>query len=189
MASILWVEPYLELLFRRDGDALLHFFHPEQSEDTRVISHYVLRPLLGFLVGLLCMSLAAQLGTFPLVLHHFGTFPTYFLLTNLVVVPCLTIVLLLSLVWWAMLLLGLPWMGLLGNLLQQIVAWMNRVLSCIGQWPGAVQHVEDFGIPAVLCTYFFILFAGLFVIKKWPRAAVFALTALLGLVLCLGFSV
>ena len=189
MASILWVEPYLELLFRRDGDALLHFFHPEQSEDTRVISHYVLRPLLGFLVGLLCMSLAAQLGTFPLVLHHFGTFPTYFLLTNLVVVPCLTIVLLLSLVWWAMLLLGLPWMGLLGNQLQQIVAWMNRVLSCIGQWPGAVQHVEDFGIPAVLCTYFFILFAGLFVIKKWPRAAVFALTALLGLVLCLGFSV
>ena len=135
------------------------------------------------------MSLAAQLGTFPLVLHHFGTFPTYFLLTNLVVVPCLIAVLLLSLVWWALLLLGAPWVDLLGALLQHVVGWMNQVLLCIGQWPGAVLHVEHFSSSAVLCTYLFILFAGLFIIKKWPRAAVFALAALLGLVVCLAFSV
>ena len=156
---------------------------------TRIISCKVLRPLFGFLVSLLCMSLAAQLGTFPLVLHHFGTFPTYFLLTNLVVVPCLTAVLLLSLVWWALLLLGVPWIGLLGNLLQHVVGSMNQLLLCIGQWPGAVLHVEEFSLPAVLCTYLFILFVGLFAIKKWSRAVVFALSALLGLVLCLGFSV
>ena len=80
-------------------------------------------------------------------------------------------------------------MDLLGNLLQHVVAWINQVLLCIGQWPGAVLHVDGFGVPAVLCTYLFILFVGLFAIKKWPRAAVLALSALLGLVLCLGFSV
>ena len=188
MASILWVEPYMELLFRRGGDSSLHFCHSEQREGTCIVSYYVLRPLLGFLVGLLCMSLAAQLGTFPLVLYHFGTFPTYFLLTNLVVVPCLIVVLLLSLVWWALLLLGVPWVGLLGNLLQHVVAWMNQVLLCIGQWPGAVQHVDYFGVLAVLCTYLCILFAGLFVIKKWSRAVIFSLAALLGLVVCLMFN-
>ena len=33
------------------------------------------------------VSLAAQLGTFPLILFYFGAFPTYFLLANLVVSP------------------------------------------------------------------------------------------------------
>ena len=37
--------------------------------------------------NLLSLSLAAQLGTLPFVLHYFGTFPTYFLLANLLVSP------------------------------------------------------------------------------------------------------
>ena len=166
MVAILWLEPYMEQLFIR----------------------YSLHPILGYFVGVMCMSFAAQLGTFPLVLHHFGTFPTYFLLTNLVVVPCLTVVLLLSCVWWASLLLAIPWVDLLGALLQHVVEWMNQVLVCIGLWPGAVLHVEHFGAFAVLCTYLFILFTGLFIIKKWPRAAVLALAALFGLLVCLVFN-
>lgn len=163
MASILWIEPSLELFFRR----------------------YSLHPILGFFVGLLCMSFSAQLGTFPLVLFHFGTFPSYFLLTNLLVVPCLSVVLLLSLAWWTLLLLGIPWVSLLGTLLQHVVGWMNQVLSCIAQWPGAVLHVQEYPLSSVLFTYLLILFVGLFVIKKWPRAAVFALAALFGLLVSL----
>lgn len=37
--------------------------------------------------NLLTVSTAAQLGVFPLVLHYFGTFPTWFFVTNLLVVP------------------------------------------------------------------------------------------------------
>lgn len=37
--------------------------------------------------NMLALSFAAQLGTLPFVLHYFGTFPTYFLLANLVVSP------------------------------------------------------------------------------------------------------
>ena len=167
MASILWVEPHLERLFRRESG-----------------QNVWMRPLFGFVVGLLCMSLAAQLGTFPLVLHHFGSFPTYFLLTNLVVVPCLMVVLLLSLMWWTLSLLGLPCM-LLSDLLQYVVLWMNRMLLGIAQWPGAVLHVEHFSASSVLCTYLFIFFAGLFAIKKWPRGAIFALVSLLALLVSL----
>ena len=163
MAAILWVEPYLEELFRR------HSLHP----------------IWGYLVGLLCMSLAAQLGTFPLVLYHFGTFPCYFLLTNVFVVPSLSILLLLSLVWWVLLLIDAPWALSVGLLLQHLVECMNKVLEHIGTWPGAVLHVEGYGLGTMLFTYLFLLFAGLFAIKKWKRGALLALASLLGLLLSL----
>ena len=41
---------------------------------------------------LLTVSTAAQLGVFPLVLHYFGTFPTWFFVTNLLVVPLVGII-------------------------------------------------------------------------------------------------
>ena len=38
------------------------------------------------------ISVAAQLGVFPIVLHYFGTFPVYFIFTNLLIVPLTTII-------------------------------------------------------------------------------------------------
>lgn len=38
------------------------------------------------------LSIAAQVGTFPLALYYFGTFPTYFFLTNIVIVPMVSLV-------------------------------------------------------------------------------------------------
>lgn len=37
--------------------------------------------------NLLTVSFAAQLGAFPIVLFYFGTFPTYFFITNLLILP------------------------------------------------------------------------------------------------------
>ncbi len=163
MASILWFEPHLEGLFQKRA------FHP----------------VLAYLVGIVCMSLAAQLGTFPLVLHHFGTFPTYFLVTNLVVVPLLFVVMLLMMVWWALALLDISLARPLGTMLQWLVEHLNGILQNIGQWPGAVLHAEGYNALAVLFTYLFILFAGLFLVKKWSRGAVFATASLLGLLVAL----
>ena len=41
---------------------------------------------------LFTVSTSAQLGVFPLVLYYFGTFPTYFFITNLLVVPIVGII-------------------------------------------------------------------------------------------------
>ena len=166
MVAILCVEPYLEELFRRHG------FHP----------------FLGYFVGLLCMALAAQLGTFPLILYYFGSFPVYFLITNLFVVPCLFVVLFISVAWWILILLGAPWHSLLGVFLQHVVGWINKILWYIGQWPGAVVRVEEYGLVSVFFTYLFILFTSLFLINKWKRGAVLAMASLLGIVLSLLFN-
>lgn len=47
----------------------------------------------GYVWNLFTISTAAQLGVFPLVLYYFGTFPTYFFITNLLIVPLIGIVL------------------------------------------------------------------------------------------------
>ena len=166
MGAILWFVPRLENLTMRYG----------------------IHPILAYLIGLLSVSLSAQLGTFPLVLHYFGTFPTYFLVTNLLVIPCLSLVLVLSLAWWMLLLVGLPGTQQLGVLLQHLVEWTNGALAHIGQWPCAVLHVEHYGVLAVFFTYLFVLFAGLYVTRKWNRGAVLALASLLGIVLSLLFN-
>lgn len=46
-----------------------------------------------YLWSSLVISLVAQLGTSPLIIYYFGSFPTYFLLANLIVIPLITILL------------------------------------------------------------------------------------------------
>lgn len=63
------------------------FFQPKLSKlynpKTKVVD---------YIWNLLMISLAAQLGVFPLVLYYFGTFPTYFFITNLLVLPFIAII-------------------------------------------------------------------------------------------------
>lgn len=44
-----------------------------------------------WITNLITISLSAQLGVLPITLYYFGTFPTYFFLANLIVVPAITI--------------------------------------------------------------------------------------------------
>ncbi len=68
VAAILYFQPGLQALYR-----------PKSK-----IGKYVW--------NLLTVSTAAQLGVFPLVLHYFGTFPTWFFMTNLLVVPLVGVI-------------------------------------------------------------------------------------------------
>lgn len=165
MAAILWLEPHLEALFQRCA----------------------VHPLLAYPMGIVCMSIAAQLGTFPLALYHFGTFPTYFLLTNLFVIVCVSVIVWLTVVWWGLVLTGISWANGLGALLQMLTQWMNGILASIAQWPHAVLHVAHYNACSVLFTYMLILFLALFFIKKWPRGFVMSLASLLGLQVSLLF--
>ena len=44
-----------------------------------------------FIVGTIIISIAAQLGTLPITMYYFGQVSTYFLLTNLIVLPLATL--------------------------------------------------------------------------------------------------
>jgi len=46
-------------------------------------------------------------------------------------------------------------------------------------------NIEGFNVGAALFAYLFMLFSALFIIKRWARGVVFALAALLGMLLAL----
>lgn len=113
---------------------------------------FVQRVLLPFV----CISLSAQWGTAPLVMHYFHTFAPYGFLANFVVIPS------------AYLLLGSSLLFLLFPLscVQQTLAhfmmWVLHVLtqslSHVAQWPGATWHSYVTGPTLVLVVAVPVLF-------------------------------
>jgi len=84
--------------------------------------------------GLTTVSLSAQIGTAPLVAYYFGKFPTYFLLSNFIVIPLATIILYLVLAclatfWWT----GLQQLVVMA--LGAVVSLMNKMLAIVANLP------------------------------------------------------
>lgn len=72
---------------------------------------------------LMCVSTAAQLGTLPLVLMHFGTFPTFSLLSNLCAIPLVTVLVPITL-----LAALLPQGLLITPFLSEVIGWLSSAL-------------------------------------------------------------
>lgn len=124
--------------------------------------------LYRYFMNLIIVSLAAQTGTLPLVWCHFGVFPLYFLLTNIIVVPLAFVLMSLAVPVWA-----LSWLPLLQQplvvLLKLVVALMNGTVGVIASLPGA-----SLSLPAVdvvgacfVAVLLFVFASGLVARKKW----------------------
>lgn len=77
---------------------------------------------------LLAVSVAAQLATFPLGLFYFGQFPTYFFVSNLLVVPAASLVVMLGLLLLLSSLLSSSLASGVGWLLDQLLGLVNKVV-------------------------------------------------------------
>ena len=84
---------------------------------------------LKWLWGMTAVSVAAQLGVAPLIAYYFGRFSVCFLLTNFIVVPAATLIIMLSLT-----VIVVP---SLAYLLIYIVGWQNTILTKMAAIPGA----------------------------------------------------
>ena len=85
--------------------------------------------IVKWLWGIMSVSCAAQIGVAPLIAYYFGRFSTLFLLTNLIVIPGVTLILYLSMIVFVM--------PSLAYLLLYIVSLLNYVLTRIAAIPGA----------------------------------------------------
>ena len=118
-------------------------------------------PVLKWLMTMMAVSCAAQLGTAPLIAYYFGRFSTYFLLTNLVVIPAVTLILYLSV---AVLLVP----SLL-HLLLYIAGLLNQILGKIATFPGASIETH----PSLLQTLlvYVVILASYLLIRKIIQVA------------------
>lgn len=107
------------------------------------------------------MAIVAQLGVLPLVVYYFGRIPCYFLLTNFIVVPCVTALLYGAVGFFVL----VPLRHLIAPVLSAIAGTMNGSLAIIARLPGAsIENVSINGWQTLLA--YVLLFLIFLLIKK-----------------------
>ena len=104
----------------------------------KIASYWLIKnKFLNYFWQIMAVSMAAQIATAPISLYYFHQFPSYFLLTNLVVIPAAFIILL-----FGILFLSLSWVPILGDALVYSLRYstlvLNEFISIIAHIPGAV---------------------------------------------------
>lgn len=97
--------------------------------------------VLRYVWNTLSLSISAQLGTLPFILYYFGSFPTYFLLANLVVVILASGILMLTLV--ALCVASVP---MVGSTVMTLLEWCTSVLNESTRW---VQQLDGSQITSI----------------------------------------
>ncbi|WP_162150269.1 ComEC/Rec2 family competence protein [Bacteroides propionicifaciens] len=93
--------------------------------------------LTRYLWGLIVVSLAAQLGTLPWIIYYFESFPIYFLLANILVIPMITILLYFLVVYVAML-----WIPYLAEFLTSLTRWLTSLINDIVMFVGNLPYAK-----------------------------------------------
>lgn len=139
--------------------------------NNRFYVRYSRRGVVGKLVSLVFVSLAAQTFVLPLVMYYFGNVPFYFILANIVAVPLTTLIIYMSILLFV--LSPLCALGTLADVVWQwlaaAVGWlasgMNSLLSLIAKLPGA--SVEGVYISAVQLFAMYLLIAALLCVWRY----------------------
>ena len=105
----------------------------------------------GFL-SYVMVALSAQAATFPIVMHVFGSFPTYFLLSSLVAVPVAMAAVYAFMAYW--LLVPVPLLhDAAGMVLASLTEWLLRLLEWIGSLPNASIGGIHINKAQTVCLY------------------------------------
>lgn len=127
--------------------------------------------------GLFCVSLAAQIGTLPLIVFYFGRISCYSLITSFIAIPAATLILYLCVLLFILSpltyisFLASPTEGLMQlvmNVLTSITQFINTAFQLTSMLPGAsIEHVH-LSLLQLAILYVAIL-AGYFTFVKWYR--------------------
>lgn len=127
--------------------------------------------------GLFCVSLAAQIGTLPLIVFYFGRISCYSLITSFIAIPAATLILYLCVL--LFILSPLTYISFLASSIEGLMQLVMNVLTSITQFintafrltsmlPGAsIEHVH-LSLLQLAILYIAIL-AGYFAFVKWYR--------------------
>ena len=115
---------------------------------------------------MITVSLAAQIGTIPFLLHYFHQFPTWFLLANLMVIPLVTVILYLSFLVFAV----APVIPYLGVLISRVLDWAGQGMLFSVRFVEKLPYSVLEGIyPSDFILFLIVLFAvlmTLFIVYK-----------------------
>ena len=132
---------------------------------------------------LLTVSLAAQIGTAPLVILYFHRFSVHFLLSNLLVLPMVT-----QIIYFALLMIILTpffnWQQWVADVLQPLVHGQNALLTDLSKLPIASIEGLWTNTLEILLFYLVVFLYIRFLEQKTARKAITTLLAVWVLVSC-----
>ncbi len=134
---------------------------------------------------LISVTLVAQIFTFPLGLYYFHQFPTYFLISNLVVIPLSTVVMyagLVLLIISPIVILAKP----ISVLFAFLVELLNASVTGIEHLPHAVIHSSNWEKSELLLLYAFLIFILIFLVRNHKRFLQLGLSTFLLLLVLVG---
>jgi competence protein ComEC len=135
-----------------------------------------------YLWQIIAVSMAAQIGTFPISVLYFHQFPTYFLPGNLVVIPLSWLIMVAGIA--VMFFFFWAWMAeIIALVLKNLVFALNYSVIFIDGLPGAKIEGLVFYLPQVVLLYFFFVFITRFFVQKnglWMTATLIVWLLLAG---------
>ncbi|MDR1881830.1 MAG: ComEC family competence protein [Prevotella sp.] len=128
------------------------------------------------------LSFVAQLATFPLCLYYFGTFPTYFFIANLLIVPPVTLITYSvgGIALAKLFSLAVPDMSyylyfLPVRILQALMWFMTGVIRFLENLPLALVEDAKISFADTVLIYAFIVSILVFLVYKKPKGLICAL--------------
>lgn len=117
---------------------------------------YIPNKALDWVWQITCVSIAAQLGTFVIGILFFHQFPTYFLFSNLIVIPAAIGILHVGLV--LFLVSPIPILAnAVGWVLNEGIHWLNYCIHWLESWPHALIQPLTISLPQGVFLYVVLL--------------------------------
>lgn len=112
--------------------------------------------ILDWAWNITCVSVAAQIATFPLGLLYFHQFPNYFLFSNLIVIPMATVIMYAGLLFYTV-----SWVPILSGIvafaLNLLALFLNWAVGLIEKLPFAITSEIDISVFETILIYTVIL--------------------------------
>ncbi|MDD7913515.1 ComEC/Rec2 family competence protein [Polaribacter sp. MSW5] len=127
---------------------------------------------------LITVSVAAQIGILPLTLYYFHQFPSLFLLSNLIIIPCLSAILIGGILVITLSLLGvLP--QFLANVYGFVISQMNSFVSWISNQEEFLLKEISLSFLMMIALYVTIVFLTRMLIYFSPKKVIYFLISIL----------
>ena len=141
--------------------------------------------LVDYLWQLISVSVAVQIATFPLTVYYFEQFPIYFILSNILIIPVVTI-----LIYGAVLLFVFSFSGTISGLIARFLNFVTQILNdtirFIENLPYAKLDSLVIDKIELVLLGFVILFLSFFIVSRKIR---FFRTTLYFIILFIGYNI
>ncbi len=157
--SILYFQPKIALLWTPKNIAVKYFY------------------------DIITVSIAAQIGTAPLIIYYFGGISVLFLLTNIIVIPLVYLALMAVMATWIF--RSIPWIlfsSTVAHATAHIAGWFLHIVNGALEWISGIgwSYVEmDINNFSIVFLFYCILFATcIWLWNKKTKALIFSMSAL-----------